>query len=134
GLRRRAAVLETAALVDGGTDDDAAGLHSGDLLVAHEFGARAPATSTAPMMRSASAIACSISRAFDAIVRHGNSAPACRSLPMSLSSTTTSERIPAAMASAFMPATPAPTITTRAGRTPATPPMRTPRPDRKSGG
>src|SRR5512132_2324888 len=92
-------------------------------------GARAPGTSTAPITRSASVTSRSIASREDVRVwiRPCQMRSISRSRSTSLSITTTSASIPAAICAAFPPAIPPPSTTTLAGMTPEAPPIRTPR-------
>ena len=93
-------------------------------------GARPPATSTAPISRSASATLRSIAPRFDAsvMIRPRWIWSTQRNRSRFLSTRTTSASIPAAIHAAFQPTLPAPRTTTFAGRTPGAPPISTPRP------
>ena len=99
----------------------------GAVLVA---GARAPATSTAPISRSASASTRSIAPRFDAsvVVRPMQICSMYRKRSRFLSRMITSACMPAAIHAALYPTLPAPITTTFAGRTPGAPPINTPRP------
>ncbi len=93
-------------------------------------GARPPATSTAPITRSASTTVRSTAPRFEAsvMIRPLLIWSTQRSRSRFLSSRSTSASMPAAIQAAFQPTLPAPSTTTRAGRTPGAPPISTPRP------
>ena len=94
------------------------------------IGARPPATSTAPITRSASAMQRSTVPRFDAsvVMRPLWIWSTKRSRSRFLSSRLTSASMPAAIHAEFHPTFPAPMTTTRAGCTPGAPPSSTPRP------
>src|SRR3954451_23440981 len=93
-------------------------------------GARAPATSTAPMTRSASARCSSIASvdAKQVSARPPKATSSSRRRSMLRSKTVTSASMPMAMNAAFIPTTPPPMTITFAAATPGTPPSSTPRP------
>nr|WP_287393697.1 hypothetical protein [Candidatus Microthrix sp.] len=93
-------------------------------------GALPPATSTAPISRSASAAVRSTWPRLAVSVRTRPLwiSSTQRSRSTDLSSRSTSASRPAAVRAAFQPTLPAPMTATRAGRTPGTPPISTPRP------
>ena len=93
-------------------------------------GARPPGTSTAPMTRSASATARATAPRLLAsvMIRPWWIWSTQRSRSRFLSSRSTSASMPCAIHAAFQPTLPAPSTTTRAGRTPGAPPSSTPRP------
>ena len=93
-------------------------------------GARPPGTSTAPMTRSASPTARSTASRLLArvMIRPRWIWSTQRSRSRLRSSSSTSASMPWAIHAAFQPTLPAPSTTTRAGRTPGAPPSSTPRP------
>ena len=123
--------LDAAALVDGDVDDHRAGLHGPDHVLARRRSgpgrpARAPRRSRGrPRRRCARPCrGCEVS----VVMRPIWIWSTWRSRSMFLSSRSTSASRPAAIHAAFQPTLPAPSTTTRAGRTPGAPPSSTPRP------
>ena len=93
-------------------------------------GARPPGNSTAPISRSAPGTSRSIRALLltRVTMRPRRSDSSTRSFWGERSSRNTSASMAAAIRAAFQPTVPAPSTTTRAGRTPVQPPIRMPRP------
>src|SRR5690606_14453848 len=121
--------FRTAALVDGHVHQHRSRQHAPD-QIGISFGAAAPGTSTAPITRSALRTRSSTASrlAYRVWMRLPYWASSRRSASMRVSSTLTWAPRPTAMASAWLPTTPAPRMVTRPAGTPGTPPSSTPRP------
>ena len=94
------------------------------------LGAAAPGTSTAPITRSAwmtdRSMASTVENSVVSLAPKTSSSSRRRSMERSI--TVTLASMPTAMRAAWVPETPPPMITTRAGATPGTPPRRMPAP------